>query len=256
MYEDIDRENKRWHQALLTSRLKDQSKLNPKLNVGDILVLAGPNPEKAFEYYRKYNTYNTCHLVEKNRKTFLSARLRFHDTDREKLIYDDIFIAGHRLKDKLRGIDFDFCTTLQDVLSRRIALLVINLQKPCIWFRITSCHRGINSKELKEKQDNILESIKKLSDYVVIDEASINYRDGSPMNTWQVVLRNNRKMEEGTMRTLKEMTTAEKDMARTLVDNFYTNGGQYSDDDIAQTLQMSKYSVSALKAHVTMRKNN
>jgi len=255
MYEDKERQNKRWHQVVLTSRLKDLCELNPRLNKGDILVLSGPNPEKAVEYYRKYKMYNWCHLVEKDKDTFLTAQLHFDTAYKEILMYDDVFEAAYRLRNDLRGIDFDFCTTLKQDLGAEIVLSVINLQKSCVWFRVTSCHRRISSEQLRARQERILDAIEMLSDYIVIDEASINYRDDVVMNTWQVVLRNNRKMEDGTMRTLKEMTQAEKDMARTLVDNLYYNGGQYNDKDISRVLQMSPYSVSALKAHVTMRKN-
>jgi len=259
MYEDRKRQNKRWHQALLTSRLNDQRVLNPKLNHGSILVLSGPNPEEAIKYYAKYKMYRNCILVESNRKTFAEAYFNFDPLGRHiELIRDDIFVAAKRHSNELRGIDFDFCTTLKEELVKKIAITVARLEKPCIWFRVTSCHRGIKGEKLREKQNSIVEAIKKLSDYQLVDEAFVNYRDKIPMNTWQVVMRNNRKMEDGTMRTLREMTHAEKDMARALVDRKYDQkqNTNYSDDDIARVLQMSPYSVSALKAHVTMRDQN
>ena len=259
MFKNIDRKNKRWHQVLLTSRLNDQCKLNPKLNNGEILVLSGPDPQKAIKYYQRYKMYDFCTLVENNRSVFEQARLNFNLAwGNHTLIFDDVFVIANVYKHLLRGIDFDFCTTLKDELVKKIAYIMSNLQKPCVWFRVTSSHRGIKTEELQEKQQAILHTIEKFSDYTVTDEASVNYRDGCCMNVWQIVLRNNRKMEEGTMRTLKDMTQAEQEMARTLVNKKYSSRQEtsYDDNDISRVLQMSPYSVSALKAHVTMRKQN
>lgn len=240
---------------MMASRLNDQCKLNPKLNSGHIIILAGPDPQKAIYQYRKYKLYTWCTLVENDLSIFANAKAKFKEHIGEVLILDNIFKVAKREKENIRGIDFDFCTTLKPELVTDIAKAISNLHKPCIWFRVTSCHRRISSKELKIRQKQIISYIKSHSDYCVTDEASINYRDTTPMNTWQIVLRNNQKMEEGTMRTLKEMTQEERDMARALVDRKYNSNEStnYEDKDIARVLKMSPYSVSALKAHVTMR---
>jgi len=254
MYEpDKERQNKRWHQVQLADLLSEAAENNPKLTDGTIVVLSGPNPNEAIQYYRSKKLYKKCILVEKNRDTFLMAKLNFDYSYSEQLLNEDIFNTIKRHSESIRGIDFDFCISLRDELIAKVADAVIRLEQPCVWFRLTTSHRSLTKEELRRKQKVILKGISLFSDYEVIDERSINYRDGGAMNVWQVILRNNQKMEEGTMRTLKEMTAAEKDMARALVGYKYRTGSEtYTDEDIQKTMNMSKMSVAALKAHVTM----
>lgn len=251
-------ENKRWIQCQLSSRLSDSSELNPKLTDGIIVVLSGPNPNDAIKYYSTYELYRTCVLVENNSKIFYEAKGKLPYSKKAYLLFDDIFNTIRMYRSEIRGIDFDFCTTLKPELIDKIANAIESLEQSCIWFRVTSCHRRVNSKELYERKKKLLNRISKNTKYSVIDQVSKNYRDVGkmPMNVWQVILRNNEQMEEGTMRTFQEMTQEERDIARTLVNRKYEDCAvdtNYTDEDIARVLQMSPLSVSALKAHVTMR---
>jgi predicted lactoylglutathione lyase len=54
-------------------------------------------------------------------------------------------------------------------------------------------------------------------------------------------------------RTLRQMTTAEQQMVRTLVRAKYERGADYTDQDIAKALNTTTRTVAAVKAHVTMQ---
>ena len=60
------------------------------------------------------------------------------------------------------------------------------------------------------------------------------------------------KQENEMERTLKQLTDSEKNMARTLVYDMYANGAAYTEEDVAKALNITKRTVAALKAHVTM----
>lgn len=53
-------------------------------------------------------------------------------------------------------------------------------------------------------------------------------------------------------RTLKQLTNSEKQMTRALVKDMCRNGTDYTDTDIAKTMNVTKRTVAALKAHETM----
>jgi len=183
MYTDQKRPRKRKYQLQLKERLNKKD-----YNHGTIVVLCGPNPKKAIKYHQKL--YKECVLVENDIDTFHKAK-RKYDNIKDKSItlrYGDIFDVINCRKDKITGIDFDFCTTLNDELYFQILDAIQPLKQNKVWIRITTSYRRMPKEILDIKKQVLKQYIKENSGYKVIDEVSIGYRDTSPMNVWQIQL--------------------------------------------------------------------
>lgn len=251
MYDATNRIRKRTKQWELTQRLQDIDEyFEAKFSKGDILVLSGPQPMRAIKWYQKYNLYNHCFLFEKDEETYEKAlfdNILYKDIEKIKLFKSDIFTGCRTKGEFVTGIDFDFCTTLNPEMCKKIVNSIHYLKLPYVWFRVTTCHRKIKGEILLSLEKEIKEKIAYSTDYHVIDEVSTNYRDTATMHVWQCVLQ----QKEKNMRTLKQLTEKEQDMARALV-NGMTEA--YTNQDVSKLLKLKPASVRALRAHVTMRK--
>lgn len=245
------RENKRLHQLTMTARLKDLSTLNPNLCTGTVVFLSGPNPTEAVRYFQKYGVGDSFVGAEKNYNVYLQALL---DKPKNIILKNENVFEVIKQTDNIRGIDFDFCSTVTDELAQQLINVVLEVKNPTVWFRVTSSMRGSGGKKgLEERKQLIKETIEKNSKFTIIDECSIVYKDTVPMDTWQVVLRDEQRKEEGTMRTFRELTAEERDMVRTLVESRWAGRRQtnYTDEQVATLFNLSPISISAVKANLT-----
>lgn len=208
MYTVAARPRKRNTQDLLTSRINNIAIDYSSLRKGTIIVLSGPEPEKAIQYYKQYDLYENCLLVEKDYKQLLRALIQW-DEDLTlpqlrkiyrqptksitlapglRMYYEDVFDLAPELTQNVQGIDLDLCQTLQPELVDRICYLLSNIDTSTYWLRLTTSYRGICKAIIERRIDQIRSSMLYKTGYIVIDEHSCGYRDGSPMNCWQVVV--------------------------------------------------------------------
>ena len=183
MYTDQDRPRKRKHQLYLRERLQKKD-----YGHGTIVVLCGPNPKKAVKYHK--NLYKKCILVENDKDTYYKAKKIHKTMDQEsiKLRYENVFDVVRNRNDKITGVDFDFCTTLNNKLYFQILDALEPLVQNKIWVRITTSYRKMPKRKLDAKKQFLKQYLEEYSGYKVIDEVSIGYRDTSPMDVWQIQL--------------------------------------------------------------------
>jgi hypothetical protein len=249
MYDAKNRIRKRTKQWELTQRLSHiGQEIGAEFNKGFILALSGPKPTKAIKWYQKYNLGYRYFLFEKDKDIYTEASfdLLWKDTKKIKLLNKDIFIGCRLFGFHTTGIDFDFCTTMTPEIAEEVIQSIKYLELQYVWFRVTTCHRKVKGEVLLSLEEKIKEEIACFTDYSVVDEVRTNYRDTATMHVWQCILQR----KEKNMRTLKQMTKKEQDMARALVNGMTDN---YTDQDISKLLRLKPTSVRALRAHVTMR---
>ena len=184
----LERPKKRAVQVEMDDHIIDMCKVEPKLQKGNVLVVAGPEPDKAIESLRNRGIGEIYTLVELDKKNYNIAVNNLVDNNLYhgkgiSIINDDFYEVSK--DDNYTGFDFDFCNVFTDKDVDKIFNVLKQMKQP-FWFRITSALRNIPKEDLRKRQLSLLT---KLEDYGfnVIDFKYRPYRDKKcmAMDTFQ-----------------------------------------------------------------------
>ena len=184
MYLDQERPRKQRCQLELREQLHRKD-----YEHGTLVVLCGPNPKKAIKYHK--NIYNKCILVENDADTFKKAKQIYQSMNKDKvtLEHGDVFDVIQERKNDITGIDFDFCSTLNNDLYIQIRKSIELLEQNNVWIRVTTSYRRMSKEELDTKKEILKQCIEEYYGYEIIGEISKGYNDmQGPMNSWQIQL--------------------------------------------------------------------
>ncbi len=267
-YELLERPNKRASQKILTQLLDKES----LYEAGNIILLCGPEPIKAIQEYVNYDIGLKYTLAEQDPKVYQQAKenilrdcySKYTVEQFYRLWHMDIFklISKCYTETPVTGIDFDFCTTLNNKTINSISLAINQIIKqnasPCFWIRTTSSARLLGRKGTYEAIGQIKELSTNKTKFVVKDEYFCQYYDTSVMYTWQgffinqdliwnkIPIKKERKMKK----TLRQLSPTERAMVQVLARN---TDKKITFEAIAKTFNLRPTSTAALKAHRTMR---
>lgn len=265
-YELAWRPRKRSIQSELTDRVAQVDGFKHK----KIITLCGPDLDSCVGSYEMHGLHrNGIILAENDRSQIYRAMLYsskknigkgkyiLKDNKRGQIIHGDIFEIADRYVGKISGFDFDFCTTLNAEKIRKIYGCVKNSKVNDAWVRVTTCHRGVSKTDLIKMLSYMKRQF--LEEFHGIDTALRSYRDQkSPtMNVWQMILRRKKMQEQTTVKKMRELKEKDREMLRALVQykSLHRNVAPFDEYDIANLFNVSKETISALKAVNTMRSN-
>lgn len=242
---------------------KVQERLNKSLantslyGDGTVIGLLGPEPKEYIENLHKYNLGSGHVLYEIDEKRFKLANkeVKTENLTKTVLIQGDIFDHIKLNKLNLSGIDLDFCETLRVDFYKYVGIKLIQIleknTRQDTWLRITSTI-GFDSgqEQILNRVAEIIDFIEKQTEWKKTGrQQTFKYCDSRTMVVCQIKLtKGNKQMKKTTtMNTLKTLPKDQQQMVRDLV------ALDYSTESIGQVFNLSNTSISALKAHKTMR---
>lgn len=258
------RPRKRAVQSELTDRIKQVRGFNHK----KVITLCGPDIDGAVGIYEMHDLHKNgiilaeidrtqiCRaILHSSKKNIGNCKYVLKDNKKAQIIHGDVFNIANKYKGKISGFDYDFCTSLNDDKIRKIYASVKDSGVDDAWVRVTTCHRRINREHMTEMLAYMRKQFHEEFDEV--DCITRGYRDKvSPaMNVWQIILRRKKMKERKNLKKMRDLKEKDKEMLRALVEYkfIHQNVAPFNERDIANLFNVSKETISAVKAVNTMK---